>query len=418
MKRKLMRRLRDRAGQNGDVEAGLVLVSPADQEAKPVPGAEAVLFPVARPAQLRRRHYGLIASFVALVIVPTLAAIAYLYLIAEDQFASTVGLTIRSEETSSASELLGGLSALVTGGNLNSNAPLLVAFVQSPEIVARVDARLDLASHYGDEWWRDPLYRLWPNATIEDKTAFWLRMVRVSFDQGSGAITIEARARTPQMARAITEAIVEEAELMINALNAQARRDAMANAEADLEAALTRLRAAREALAAFRAENMLVDPAADIQGWMGVINNLQQQLAQALIEQDLLLATAQENDPRLRQAQRRIEVIEERLAEERRRLAASTPGGVDYPSLIARYESLRVDQEFAEETYRAALTAYDAARSNADRQSLYLATFIRPTLPESAEYPERALLSGLTFGFLTLVWSLLALIYYSLRDRG
>ena len=48
----------------------------------------------------------------------------------------------------------------------------------------------------------------------------------------------------------------------------------------------------------------------------------------------------------------------------------------------------------------AALTALDAARSTASRQSLYLATFVRPTLAESAQYPARAQLVALTAMFL------------------
>ena len=61
--------------------------------------------------------------------------------------------------------------------------------------------------------------------------------------------------------------------------------------------------------------------------------------------------------------------------------------------------------------------ARDAAFAEAQRQSRYLAMHVEPTLAETAEYPKRfqllALLAGLAFVF----WSILALIYYSLRDR-
>ena len=92
--------------------------------------------------------------------------------------------------------------------------------------------------------------------------------------------------------------------------------------------------------------------------------------------------------------------------------------GEDYPSLIAEFESLNVDLQFAEESYHAALTAYDVARDNAARQSRYLATYIRPTLAQSSEFPRRYILLGLAALFLVMTWSILALIYYSIRDRG
>jgi capsular polysaccharide transport system permease protein len=373
---------------------------------------------VARPARLRRRHRGLILGFVLMVVLPFLGTAGYLFGVARDQYASTVGFTVRTEETGSASELLGGLGTFVASSG-QSNGSVLNAFMQSAEIVARIDARLDLAGHYSRDWLTDPVFSLWPGATIEDAHQFWRRMVRTTFDPATGLMDIQVRARSPDMAQAIAIAIVEESEAMINALNEQARRDTMAAAQRDLDTALERLRSSREALAAFRAETQIVDPQADIQGRMGVINNLQQQLAQALIDHDLLLLITSDSDPRVRQAMRRIEVIQDRITEERQNFSSSeATQDADYPRLIARYESLRVDQEFAEQTYRAALTAFDVARSNAARQSLYLATYIRPTLAQRAEYPERPLLTGLTAAFLLLVWSILALVYYSLRDRG
>ena len=400
-------------------------VTPLEPPAKPVPvAAEPVVPPIrpaARPARMRRRHYGTLLSFVVIVLIPFALTVGYLYLIAQDQYASTAGFTVRTEETSSASSaLMGGIGMLLGGGNVSGNAPVLNAFIRSQDVVQRVQDRLDLIGHYAQGWPDDPLFSIWPDATIEDLTWFWQRMVVVNFDAATGLMAIQVRARSPDMAQQIAAAIIAESEQMINALNTQARRDSMASAERDLAAALERVRSAREALTAFRARTQIVDPAADIQGRMGVITNLQQQLAQALVDHDLLLSVTSDGDPRVRQAMRRIEVINARIGEERRNFATqdATVLDTEYPRLITQYESLRLDQEFAEETYRAALVALDAARSNANRQTLYLATFIRPTLAQRSEYPERPLLSVLTLGFLVLIWATVILIYYSLRDRG
>lgn len=375
--------------------------------------------PVAGRAGMRSRHKFLLLSIVFVVLIPFVLTVSYLYLIARDQYASTTGFTVRTEETSSASELIGGLGAFI-GSNTSGNANVLNAFIQSQEIVRRIHDQLDLIGHYAQDWPADPVYSIWPGATIEDLLWFWKRVILINYDPGTGLMDVQVRARSAEMAQAIATAIVTESEAMINALNEQARRDTMANAQRDLEASLERLRAAREALTSFRVRTQIVDPQADIQGRMGVINNLQQQLAQALVDHDLLLQTTAESDPRVRQVVRRIEVINDRIAEERRNFATQdvTVFDTDYPRLIAQFESLRVDQEYAEQTYRAALTALDSARSNADRKNLYLATYIRPTLAESAEYPERLQSSVLTLGFLILIWSVIALIYYSLRDRG
>lgn len=374
--------------------------------------------PPARKAQLKRRHWGLMVSLVVVVLLPVALTAFYLVTFARDQHASTTGFTVRREETGSASELLGGLSQIVGSGG--GDADMLYEYIHSQEIVERVHARLDLIAHYTAGWPRDPVFSIWPTATIEDLLSFWQRMVRVTYDRNTGLIMVQVRAHDPDTAQTIARLIVAESEAMINTLNETARSDTMRYAQEDLDEALERLRRAREALAEFRARTQIVDPQADIQGRMGVLNNLQQQLAQALIDHDLLLQSVDAGDPRVRQAMRRIEVIQERIREERINFSAQnvTVDETDYPRLLAQYESLRVDQEFAERTYQAALTALDAARSNASRQGLYLATFVRPTLAQRSEYPRRLVLIGLTALFSAMLWGVLALVYYSLRDRG
>ncbi|MDP5348028.1 MAG: sugar transporter, partial [Paracoccaceae bacterium] len=335
---------------------------------------------MAGQARIKRRHRGLFLSIALLILLPLALTALYLFGMARDQYASLTGFTIRQEETSSASDLMGGL-ANVFGGGSPGNADLLFEYVQSQEIVERIDARFDLKGHYTANWPNDPFYALWPTATIEDLVWFWSRMVKVTYDKSSGLMLVEVRANDPQVAQTIARMIVEESEAMINSLNETARRDTTRNAEADLDTAIARLRAAREALAEFRVRTQIVDPQADIQGRLGVLNNLQQQLAEALIDHDLLLQTSEASDPRVRQAQRRIDVVRNRITEERRTFAEQdvTVDQTEYPRLIAQYESLLVDQGFAETTYQAALMALDAARSNASRQSLYLASFIQPT---------------------------------------
>lgn len=376
--------------------------------------------PAAGPARIKPRHRGLLLSMIIVIGMPVLLVAIYLTVFAKPQFASQVGFTIRQEETGSASELMGGLSGLI-GGPVQSNADLLFEYVQSQEIVERISADFDLISHYSESWPLDPVFSIWPSATIEDLHWFWSRMTRVVYNKSTGLMSVQVRARDPVTAQQLTQLIVAESELMINGLNEAARAGAMRNAEADLDEALARLRSARQALAEFRVRTQILDPQADIQGRMGVLNVLQQQLAEALVEYDLLMMQINDtNDPRLRQIQRRIEVVRNRITEERRLFTQQdvTVDDTDYPRLIAQYESLLVDQTFAEATYQAALAAYDAARSNASRQTLYLASFIQPSLAQRSQYPQATLIILLTAAFATLIWSIVALIYYSLRDRG
>ncbi|SMP05457.1 capsular polysaccharide transport system permease protein [Shimia sagamensis] len=377
--------------------------------------------PPAKAARMSPRHWVIVASFFLMVILPIGGVVGYLWGVSKDQFGSVTGFTVRQEESAGAQEILGGLAQL-TGGNTSGDGEILYQFILSQRMVRLVEESVGLRAHYSQYWKEDPVFSLWPDATIEDLEWFWTRIVRVSLDSSSGLIDVQVRAFDPETANAISSSIVSYSQAMINALNDQAREDAMRYAREDLETSVDRLKIAREALTAFRTRTRIVDPASDLQGRMGVMSNLQQQLAEALIEYDLLKGTTSPNDPRISQTQRRITAIQDRIKLEREAFATESietgAGQEDYPDLIAEYEGLVVDREFAEGTYRATLSAVDVARAKAQRQSRYLATFVPPTLAESSEYPKRITMAALAALCLLLVWSILTLVYYSIRDRS
>ncbi|MGP9791890.1 sugar transporter [Roseinatronobacter sp. NSM] len=370
-------------------------------------------------ARWRMRHRGLLFSFFLCVLAPVSVTAGYMLFFAQPQYASQSGFVVRQDDSSSASQLLGGLGQMLGSAGV-SNSDLLFEFIQSEAIVRRVQNSLDLRAHYAQSWPLDFIFSIPPDVTMETLVNFWRRMVRLDYDKSSGVLMVEVRARDPETAQLVSRLVISESEAMINTLNAAARRDSVANTEADLAAAIEGLRTAREAMVAFQARTQILDPQADIQGRMGVLANLQQQQAQSIVEYDLLLQTSPSSDPRLRQLSRRINVIEDRIARERESFAAQdvTADNTDYPTLLAQYEGLRVDVAFAEEIYRAALTALTQARTNAERQQLFVATFIEPNLPEVATHPRGALLTALTGFFAMMFWAVGMLVYYSLRDRG
>jgi capsular polysaccharide transport system permease protein len=379
--------------------------------------APLVIRPAATAARPRRRHWMLLFTFFALVAAPGALVAAYLWTVAVDQYSSVVGFSVRSEDTSPTPDLLGQLNAL--SGATSTDTDILYEFIQSQELVDRINARLDLNRIYSVHLDRDPVFSHDPSGSIEDLVEYWERMVKIAYDPNTGLMEITALAFSPQEAKDIAQAILDESTLRINELSAIARADATRYAEDELSAALERLREARLAVTEFRMRTQIVDPTLDIQGRMGLLNTLQAELATALIDLDLLRQTTRAADPRILTLERRIEVIRTRIDDERSRFGAGGdgPGGEDYATLVGEFERLEVDRQFAETAYTGARAAYDAALIAAQRTSRYLAVHIKPTLAETARYPQREVIFAVFMLFAFLVWATGVLVYYSVRDR-
>lgn len=372
--------------------------------------------PPAGKAPAKRRHWLIGASFLVTVLLPVALTAAYLYQYAVDQYVSRVGFVVRSEETTPTIDLLGGLTDLSSASSTDRD--ILREFIHSPSLVQSIDSRLNLRGIYSRHRASDPLFSVAPDVPIEGLVAYWERMINVVYDPGSELIELRVKAFSAAEAQLIAYAIFVDSTNMINALNNAARRDATKTASEELAVSLESLKDARAALFRFRNENQIVDPVNDLQVLMGVINTLQQQLASAFVDLDLQMENSGSTNPRVVQIQRRIEVIEDRIATERAKFGSqSGESGQAYAQIVGEYERLVVELEFAERRHTAAQIAYDTAQARAQQQSRYLAPYMTPTLAESPEYPQRAKTLALVFLLSLITWISGVLIYYAVRDR-
>lgn len=434
-------------------QAGDGTGTPAPPKPRPAPPQPPVSRPIlkpAAPAYRRRRHTLILLSFLVAVLLPSAVTGFYLYAIAADQYASKVGFSVRREDSNSALELLGGLTNI--SNSSSSDTDILYEFIQSQKLVADIDKDLDLraiwsrsAASLGDGdlnpgaiWARatndvdgdlteiltrpaiDIVFAIDDEASIEELVHYWNRMVRISYGAGSGLIEVEVLAFTAEDATAISRTLFDKSSQMINELSDIARQDAISYAKEELEEAIERLKDARAVVTRFRNVHQIVNPEIDIQTQAGLIGNLQTQQAQTLIDIDLLRAgNISATDPRLVQATRRLQVIENRIAAERQKLGmgGQDSGGTAFADLLGDYERLVVDREFAENSYVTALATHDAALAEARRKTRYLAAYMQPTKAQTPEYPKRLTILGLVVLFLFLIWSVAVLIATSVRDR-
>lgn len=351
-----------------------------------------------------------------MVALPLLISAWYLWTRAADRYASTLGFSVHQENSSSAMSLLSGLSSL--SGSSSADTDIIHNYLNSQQLVSEIDAAVDLRSMWsrpGDDF----VYRFDPEGSTEDLVDYWREMVNVYYDSTTRLIEVRVLAFDPLDAQKIATIIYEKSNEMINKLNDIAVEDTVRYAREELERTHEAVIKARQAMTAFRNKYQIVDPTTDIVTQSTIIGSLQQELAAALIELDLLRDGNMADDPRIPSVERRIRVIEDRIKAEKAKfgLGMEAGDGTAYADVMAEFERLAADREFAETSYMASRAAYEAAQSETSRKTRYLAAHIMPTLAETSRYPDRPVTLSVIGVFLFMLWSIGALLFYSLRDR-
>ena len=290
-------------------------------------GTSAALYfpaPFAPKAVMRPRHWWLLLLFIGVVALPPAAYGWYLFTAAADQYESNAGFSSRTENTPTAFDFLGAIVGSSTSSS--SDMDIVFQFIRSQELVKRVDAKLNLRKVFSRPT-QDPLMRFDPGGSMEDLLAYWQSMVVPTFERSTGLMTLTVWAFDPKDAQNIATEVLAQSTAIINDLSRTAQADTTRYSQNSLATSEKRMAAAQQALTNFRVTNGILDPAQQASGTAQVVNTMVQQLATAQIDLDLLSGTVPDSDPRLAQLNRRIGVIQNRIAAEQAKVGGlSDPG--------------------------------------------------------------------------------------------
>lgn len=373
-------------------------------------------------AATKSRHRIMILGYIFLAFLPAAAFAGYMFFWASDQYHSTVAFAVRSSNSTSGTDILGMM--LDSGGeSTTSNSYILNDYLQSQTIVEELDKTIDFDAVYNNEH-ADWLFGMGSELSIEGKLAYWKEMVNVTFDATSGVIYSEVRSFNPADSVVIAEAILERSEQLVNKLSRANRRQSLRYAEETVARAEARLKAIRLQMLAYRDETQEVSPQDNARLAMELIAQMDQVVVEKKTEMNALLTYLDDNSPRIRLLKREISALSSQIEAERQRLGIGK-SDQDAPvstrdrlSLrIADFTELKLEEEFAQQFYTTALAGLEKARQDADKNTMYLATFIEPTLSEEAQYPHRFLYSLGFFLAISGLWAVGVLLYYNIRDR-
>jgi capsular polysaccharide transport system permease protein len=360
-------------------------------------------------------------SFTVCVLVPTLLALAYVAGLATPQYVSEAKFAVRRASESKMPALLDGLppalATLSTGARSTTQDAFIVTdYIRSRTIIEDLggkQALYDLYSKPYADWWS----RLPESLPLEKVWDYWQKQVVPRIDTQSSIITLEVAAYMPQEAKHLGESIVARSEALVNEISERSRHDALVRSQDEVRLAQDRLRKAQAALLTFRNRNSAIDPVANATSISETIAKLTTERIGLENDRAGLVGVVSAESPVRRQLDAKITDLDGQIKKLRDQLASQNSGAGTISHQIAGYQDLQLEVQFAEKLYSVAQAAYEQARTEQEKQQLYLAVVEKPTLPEEAYYPRIIASTVVVFAVCSVLWSMIALVVASVRDH-
>ena len=402
-------------------------VSPASSQARepaiaaglPVPaedrGAVAV-FQAQDFAARRRRFPVRLLSFVVVVLVPVALATVYYFLIAADQYVAEFRFALRTVEPVRA-EIGGILQGSVAPSPIGVDSYAVVQYLGSRDVIDDLGKTLDLREMFSrpDADW---LARLELPVSIEELVRYWKSQVDAFYDITNGTIVVRARAFRPDDALQLAQAILASAEQLVNDLSARARRDTLRNSEKEVRRTERRLKTALTRLREFRDREGIIDPRKTADATQALAGRIRDEIVRADTELSTVKHYMRADAPSVRMLEARIQSLQTQLRSVESEVTDTEKSRSEVLSrVMGSYERLESERTFAEKAYQHALEALDRARMNADRQQVYIAGFVQPSLPEEPLYPRRFRDVGIALFLCCAVWLIGAFAIQTVREH-
>jgi len=417
-----------------EVEARVVAPSPpvARQGGEIVPMREALpaaprdALPFVRMPPPGVRRGPLLWTFALIVVLPTLVAGIYLCFVASNRYVAEFRAAVRSVEPMKSSEIpsLLGLAGMSQTGN-DSHA--VVQYLESRQALEDIDAAASVRARY-EATTVDWLSRLGPNEPVEGFVRYWRRMLDAYYETTTGTIVVRAEAFAPADALAISSAALSLSEKLVNQLSTRARADTLSFADAEVAKAEARLSQVNLRLRDLRDKEQVLDPRKAAETTLGIAAKLREEIASANAQLSAQRSSLSANAPSVIAMRERIAGLERELDRINGEATAAPGSSSDAPGanlsaakplsgVISDFDQLENERLFAEKAYQSALASLETARMDANRQQIYLATIVRPELPQEPVFPRPIRNTATVFAIALAIWLIGALAAFAIRDH-
>jgi capsular polysaccharide transport system permease protein len=355
-------------------------------------------------------------SFVVVVALPAVIAAVYYFFIAADQYVAEFRFALRAVEPVRG-EISGIFQGNVAPSPVSVDSYAVVQYLGSRDIIDDVGKTLELREMFSRPE-ADWLARLTLPVSIEELLRYWKARVDAFFDITNGTIVVRARAFAPDDALNLAQAILASSERLVNDLSARARHDTLSNSAKEVRSAERRLKTALARLSEFRDREGIIDPRKTADATQALAGRIRDEIVRADTELATVRHYMRADAPSVKMLEARIQSLQAELRSVESEVTDTERSRSEVLSrVMGSYERLESERTFAEKAYQHALEALDRARMNADRQQVYIAGFVQPSLPEESLYPRRTRSVGLVILLCCAVWLIGAFTIQTVREH-
>ncbi len=349
------------------------------------------------------------------VIIPTLCATLYFGLIASDQYISESSFVVRSAKSQSAVSGLGALLQSAGFARAQDDTYTVQNYMQSRTALEKLNTQMPVRDFYeqkGD--WFSRFNTFGFNKEQEAFYQYYIDKINIYFDAVSGISTLQVASFDAAESQQINQALLKEAEALINQLNERARRDTVQYAEQAVQVAEQRVAEAADKLTAFRSKNGVFDLKTQSEVQISLISKLQDELISIQTQLDQVRALTPEN-PQISGLKAREQSLRKEIAMQMNRISGS--GSRSLTQQAAEYQRVFLENELAEKQLAAAISSLETAKAEADRQQLYLEVIAQPSNPDMPQKPHRLYNIIATFIIGLMLYGILSLLLASIREH-
>ena len=342
------------------------------------------------------------------VICIMIVVIFYYTFIAADRYVSNVSLSVKSTDGSSPISLSGIESLVGVASSSTEDIKLLREYIKSFDMLQKLDEKINLRSLY-EKQKIDLFFRIYSSTSKESYLKYYRDRIHILFDDTTGLLNVAVESFSPEDARIISAAILEESERFINEISHNIAREQLRFAQGELESAKQKYKDAKNELLAFQNEYGVFDPQSLAKTKAGFITEIELQISKKETELNTMRSYLNDNAPEIVALKAELRAHKEQLEKEKSKVASNASQD-KLNDVVAQFEALYLNLSFAEDVYKTAITAVETTRIEIGRKAKQVVVIQSPYVPDSAAYPNKMYNIITIFVILTLIFGVVRLV--------